>query len=314
MELIRGIHNLSPKHRGCVATIGNFDGVHRGHLAVLEQSRAAAERLNLPLVAMVFEPQPREFFQADQAPARLYRFRDKAQVMADFGLDRLLCLEFNARLRSLSAEAFIQQVLVDGLQVKYLVVGDDFRFGQDRRGDFALLEEAGRRLGFQVCRTTTFAVDGERVSSTRVRDALSAGDFDLAQRLLGRPYALSGRVIHGRKLGRTIGVPTANVLVGRQVSPVNGVYGVQVTLDRADESLPQTPWLGVANVGMRPTVSGRRAMVETHLFNFDQDIYGKRIRVEFVHRLRDEETFPDLDALRTQIQADIRAAKQCFGL
>ena len=210
-QLIRGLHNLRPWHRGCVATIGSFDGVHLGHQAILQQLLAAARAQQLPAVVILFEPQPHEFFAGEQAPARLMRLREKLQSLKQAGVERVLCLHFNEYLRSLSAEDFVQQILVQGLGIRHLVVGDDFRFGCDRRGDFALLQQLGNQAGFSVADTGTLQVDGERVSSTRIRQLLEQGYFARAEALLGKPYEISGRVVYGKQLGRQLGVPTANV-------------------------------------------------------------------------------------------------------
>lgn len=210
-EFIRGLHNLRPRHRGSVATIGSFDGVHLGHQAILRQVTGKARELGLPSVAMVFEPQPHEYFAGDKAPARLMRLRDKMRALFAAGIDRVLCLQFNPSLRSLSAQAFIQRVLVEGIGVKYLVVGDDFRFGCDRSGDYQALKRAGQQFGFEVTDTHTYEIGGERVSSTRIRQALEQSQFELAAQLLGKPYVITGHVIYGQQLGRQLGVPTANV-------------------------------------------------------------------------------------------------------
>src|SRR5690554_1508760 len=211
MELVRGLHNLRSRHRGCVATIGNYDGVHAGHQAILKRLRAHATRVGLPGCVVIFEPQPREYFSPQSAPPRLTRLRDKLALLEEQGVDRVLCLAFNRRLRELSADEFIQQVLIDGLGVQHLEVGDDFRFGCDRAGDFNLLKQWGQRKGFTVESASTVAENGERVSSTRVRQVLADGDFAQAERLLGRPFSITGRVLHGQKLGRQLGAPTANV-------------------------------------------------------------------------------------------------------
>lgn len=303
MELIRGLHNLRDQHRGCVATIGNFDGVHLGHHRVLEQVREKAQALGLPSVAIVFEPQPREFFERDKAPPRLTRFRDKFTLLRDHGIDRVFCLHFNQRLRALTAEAFIDQLLLNGLEVKYFVVGDDFRFGCDRSGDFDLLQSYGQSHGFTVVNTRTYAITGDRVSSTRIRQVLSEHDFVQAQRLLGRPFSLSGKVIHGRKLGRQIGVPTANISLQRKRLPFDGVYVAELTT--ADGLRHQ----GVANVGVRPTINGTSPLLEVHLFDFNRSLYGERVRVEFKAFLRDEQKFDSIEALRQQIQSDIAKAR-----
>lgn len=306
--LIRGLHNLRPQHRGCVATIGSFDGVHRGHRAILQQLQAQAVALGLPSVVMVFEPQPQEFFAGKNAPARLMRLRDKVRAISACGVDRVLCLQFNLHLRQLSANAFIEQILVDGLGVKSLVVGDDFRFGCDRTGDFALLVAAGQRHGFSVHDTCTVEDGGERISSTRIRQALEAERFDEAERLLGHPYTMRGRVVYGQQLGRTIGVPTANVRVRRYRSPLNGVFAVKLQRVGHDAWLP-----GVANVGVRPTVGGEtRPVLEVHVLNFDENLYGREVEVQFCKKLRDEQKFPSFDALKEQIYRDIEQAKQFF--
>jgi len=302
MELIRGLHNLRERHRGCVATIGNFDGVHLGHQRVLEQVRAKAAELGLPSVVIIFEPQPREFFAPDQAPSRLTRFGEKVRFLEFKGVERVLCLMFNARLRSMSADQFIEQLLVQKLDIRHLVVGDDFRFGCDRRGDFALLKRAGELYGFSVAETATCEVDGERVSSTRVRTALQTHDFALAARLLGRPYRVVGRVMHGQKLGRQLGAPTANVRMHRFACPLRGVYVVHGLINGRR-------YPGVCNVGLRPTIHGRQPVLEVHLLDFKGDLYGELMQVEFLHFLRAERRFDGLDALRVQINADIDAAR-----
>lgn len=303
MELIRGLHNLRERHLGCVATIGNFDGVHLGHQAVLNQLHTKAEALGLPSVVIIFEPQPREFFSPDgSAPARLTRFGEKVRFLEFAGVERVLCLTFNTRLRSMSADEFVQQLLIERLNIRHLVVGDDFRFGCDRRGDFELLERAGESFGFTVEETATCELDGERVSSTRVRSALQAHDFDLAARLLGRRYRVAGRVMHGQKLGRQLGTPTANVRMHRFPCPLRGVYVVDGLVNGKRHP-------GVCNVGMRPTVHGRQPVLEVHLLDFSGDLYGELMQVEFRHFLRDERRFDGLDALKTQIQTDIEVAR-----
>ena len=244
MQQVRGLHNLQPGHRGCVATIGNFDGVHRGHQAILARLRERARALGVPSCVVIFEPQPREFFAPTQAPARLPRLREKLALLADQGVDRVLCLAFNRRLRELSAAEFVHAVMVEGLGVRHLEVGDDFRFGCDRAGHFDFLCQAGQAEGFSVEAARTVEVDGERVSSTRVREALVAGDLALVERLLGRPYAIAGRVVQGQRLGRQLGAPTANVQLKRRRVPLSGVFVVCAVL--AGRRLP-----AVANIGMR---------------------------------------------------------------
>ncbi len=306
MELIRGLHNLAPRHRSCVATIGNFDGVHRGHQAVIRELQARARQKQQPATVMVFEPQPREFFQGADAPARIMTFAEKLYCLQEAGVDRVLCLQFNQRLRSLSAEAFVQDVLVRGLGVSFLAVGDDFRFGCDRKGDFALLQREGARLGFEVHSTATLQADGARISSTAVRRHLAAGDLDGAAELLGRPYCISGRIGHGDQIGTRIGVPTANVLLKRNRIPLRGVYVVRIYgIDEVGEK----PAYGVANLGSRPTVDGVEERLEVHLFDFSGDLYGRRLRVEFMARIRDEEKFASLDALQAKIHQDMDQAR-----
>lgn len=307
MQLIRGLHNLRPAHRGCVATIGNFDGVHLGHQAVLGQLSEKADELGLPTVAVIFEPQPQEFFAPDRAPPRLTRLREKAKALRRFAVDRVLCLPFNAALAAMPAAEFIRRLLVEGLGVRYLVVGDDFRFGAGREGDFAMLQEAGRRHGFHVTHMHSFLIDGERVSSTRVRSALAAGRLDEAQKLLGRPYRMCGRVAHGDKRGRTIGFPTANIFLHRIAAPLSGVYAIELF------GLDDEPVTGVANLGTRPTVDGLRTLLEVHLFDFSGDIYGRHVHVDFLHKIRDERRFPSFDELKLQIERDVAAARGFFA-
>ncbi|MGQ4879116.1 bifunctional riboflavin kinase/FAD synthetase [Billgrantia sp. LNSP4103-1] len=310
MEVIRGLHNLRDEHRGCVATIGNFDGVHRGHQAILDQCREQASKLRLPVTVVVFEPQPREFFAGDQAPPRLTRLREKVRLLGESGVDYVLCLPFNDRLRSLTAVEFIDLVLVEGLGVRHLVVGDDFRFGCDRSGDFNLLAREGEqrgREGFSVEHTRTFSLDDERVSSTRVRTLLASGNFAQAARMLGRPYRLNGRVVADQKLGRTIGVPTANLPLPRLPLALRGVYAVVTELPDGQR------FTGVANIGWRPTVGSDRPVLEVHLFDFDGDLYGQRLTVFPCARLRGEVKFDDFTALTQQIAADQARARRYFA-
>lgn len=303
MQLVRGLHNLRPQHRGCVATIGNFDGVHRGHQAILARLRERAAELGVPSCVVIFEPQPREYFAPDTAPARLARLRDKVALLAAEGVDRVLCLSFNQRLSKLSAAEFVDTILVDGLGVRHLEVGDDFRFGCDRVGDFEFLQQVGLSQGFTVEAAQTVELDGLRVSSTQVRQALAKADFALAERLLGRPFRISGRVLHGQKLARQLGTPTANIQLKRHRVPLTGVYLVSVELDGK-------AWPGVANIGVRPTVSGDgSAHLEVHLLDFAGDLYGRRLTVEFHHKLREEQRFASLEALKSAIDADIAAAR-----
>ena len=336
MELIRGLINLRQsvqgstrgQQRGCVATIGNFDGVHLGHQAVLGQLAEKAAELNLPAVVITFEPHPQEYFARDAqggasvagersegfrmpratagVPPRLTRFREKVQALRRYSIDKVLCLHFNAALADTTAQEFIRTVLVEGLDVRYLVVGDDFRFGKQRQGDFAMLKAAGAEHDFQVVNRHTFSIDGARVSSTRIRAALAQGDFGAAEKLLGRPYRMCGRVARGAQRGRTIGFPTANIYVHRRATPVQGVFAVEMF------GLEGEPLAGVANVGARPTVEGTAVLLEIHLFDFAQDIYGRYVQVDFLHRLRDEQRFASLDELKKQIHLDAQQARDFF--
>ncbi|KJF81466.1 bifunctional riboflavin kinase/FAD synthetase [Photobacterium angustum] len=303
MELIRGIHNIQSQHHGCVLTIGNFDGVHLGHQALLRQVVAKAHAMQLTATVMTFEPQPLELFAGDKAPARLTRFRDKYLQLKKVGIDRLLCVNFNHHFATMSAEDFVECLLVKQLGVKFLVIGDDFRFGQGRSGDFSMLVEAGRKHGFEVVSTQSFCVSEQRVSSTAIRQALANNELEQAEMMLGRPYSIRGRVSHGRKLGRTIGFPTANIPLKRRVTPVAGVYAVEVY------GADSRPVMGVANVGHRPTVKGVRQQLEVHLFDFHADLYGHQLEVVLRHKLRDEKKFESFDALKRQIERDAQTAR-----
>jgi len=307
--LIRGLHNLRAGHRGCVATIGNFDGVHLGHQSVLDALTARARSAGLPSVVIIFEPQPLEFFRPEQAPARLTRLREKLEAIACSRIDRVLLIRFNARFAAIEAETFVQEVLVQRLGIEHLYVGDDFRFGKGRVGDFALLRSMGEQHGFGVESLNTVADAGLRVSSTRIRQALQEGDLAHAERCLGRRYRICGRVAHGHKRGRTIGFPTMNVALLRRSTPLRGVFAVQV-LGLADGPLP-----GVANIGNRPTLNGdNRFLLEVHLFDFADEVYGRHVEVDFVERIRDEHRFESFDALREQIGRDVVRARAILGL
>ncbi|PHR97856.1 MAG: bifunctional riboflavin kinase/FMN adenylyltransferase [Blastopirellula sp.] len=328
MRLIRGLYNIPSDFSGCVATIGNFDGVHLGHQAILQQLKKQGEEHQLPTVVMMFEPQPREFFSPDQAPARLANMSEKLQDLASFGIDYILCLPFNQKLRSMSADQFIQTILLDGLQIRHLIIGDDFRFGCDRTGDYQLLQQAGNKAGFSVEDTKTFELEGERVSSTRVREYLTANDLAAANTLLGRPYRMSGRIGYGRQLGRTIGIPTANVILQRNKLPMTGVYAVkaiEITVDACHESqaLDQSgnvkEWQGVANIGVKPTVAGTpEPSLEVHIFDFpssaeEGELYGKRLTIEFCQKIREEKKFKGLDELKAAIANDMQVAREFFS-
>jgi len=302
MELIRGIHNLRPEHRGCVATIGNYDGLHLGHRQVLTQLVRQARDDRLPALVMSFEPTPMEFFCRDKAPARLSTFREKVEQLGRLEVDRFFCIRFDWALAEMSPEQFVRDLLVEGVAVRHLVVGDDFRFGRDRSGDFETLLVAGRSHGFEVVDTPSYSVNGLRVSSTVVREALRRGDLAAAERMLGHRYSMSGRVVQGDKLGRQLGYPTANIRVGRRRPPLTGVYAVRVTgLGQARNA--------VASLGTRPTVDGKEMRLEVHIFDFDEDIYGRHIQVEFVARLRDERRFESVEVMTQQLHRDAGEAR-----
>ncbi|MDX9874233.1 MAG: bifunctional riboflavin kinase/FAD synthetase [Spongiibacteraceae bacterium] len=310
MELIRGLHNLRPHHRGCVVTIGAFDGVHRGHQAVLRSLMAKGQELGLPSVVVVFEPLPREYFSPLDAPPRLMSFREKFVALAELGIDRLLRVRFDERLRRTSPRQFVEEVIAGGLGARFVLVGDDSRFGRDRGGDEELLRAGGERFGYSVAATSTVLEGSERISSTRIREALGAARFEEAERLLGRPYSITGRVVTGKQLGRQLGAPTANIQLRRIRAPLNGVYAVQVQGVEAGRC-----WPGVANIGVRPTVGDLvQAVLEVHLFDFSGDIYRRKLTVQFRHKLRDEIKFESLAALQAQIQCDFHEGRRLLGL
>ncbi|APR05315.1 bifunctional riboflavin kinase/FAD synthetase [Thauera chlorobenzoica] len=303
MQVHRGIPEQADT--ATVLTIGNFDGLHLGHQALLALLTEKARALGLPAVVLTFEPHPREYFSPADAPARLASLREKLLLLGAAGVDRTHVCRFDARFAAQNAQSFIDDTLVHGLGVRHLFIGDDFRFGARRQGDFTMLQEAGRRLGFGVESMPTLSVDGERVSSSAVRSALAEADLARAARLLGRPYSIAGRVSHGDKLGRQLGFPTANIQMKHRLPPLTGVYAVGV------EGLAATPIAGVANIGLRPTVTANgRARLEVHLFDWTRDCYGAHIRVHFLHKLRAERRFDSLDALRAQIAADAATARQ----
>lgn len=307
MELIRGLHNLRERHRGCVATIGAFDGMHLGHTEVIRWVQKRARACDLPAVVIVFEPLPREYFSPHKAPSRLMSFREKFSVLRELGVDRVLRIRFDETLANTSADSFCERVFVDGLDVRYVVVGDDLRFGRDRAGDFKFLSQYGERFGFEVARTVTVEIDGERVSSTRIRRLLEVGDFARAERLLGRPYAITGKVVYGRQMGKAIGVPTANLQLHRIRAPLSGVYVVEVN------GVNKTPIPGVANVGVRPTLGdGIRANLEVHMLDFEANLYGRSISVRFLQKIRDEKKFDSIGELKSAIDADIAIARDLF--
>lgn len=303
MKLLHSGDKIADCQTGCVATIGNFDGVHRGHQALLNRLRQMACQMNLPMVVILFEPQPGEYFSREKAPVRLYRLREKINALQQCGVDYVYCLKFNKQLANMSPEAFTESIVFSSVNAKYLLLGDDFKFGRNRTGDLALLRELGLKRDFSVETYPDYCLDTKRVSSTQIRQALQLGQLELAAELLGRPYSLSGRVMHGQGLGRQLGFPTANMSVHRRALPINGVFCVQVKRQ-------STLISGVANIGTRPTINGRQLVLEIHLFDFNESLYGERLEVFFLRKLRDEMKFSSLDALTTQIQADITAARE----
>jgi riboflavin kinase/FMN adenylyltransferase len=306
MEFIRSISQLRKHHQNCVATIGNFDGVHLGHQALFKQLATKATELQLPMVVMIFEPQPQEFFMPDKAPARLTRLREKLLALRHYTTtDKVLCLNFNKKFAALSAEEFIQQILVNGLKIQHLVIGDDFRFGQKRKGDFKLLQKYN---SFSVEKSNTFQIDEQRVSSTRIRQTLKQANLEDASKLLGRPFTMCGRIAYGKQLGRKIGFPTANIVLHHRISPLNGIFAVKI------HGITEKPLLGAANIGTNPAVNGKELLLEIHIFNFDQNIYGRYIEVEFIQKIRDEENFPSLEHLKQKIELDVKIAKQILSL
>ncbi len=306
MEHIIGIENLRTNHAPSVVSIGNYDGVHRGHQSVIRTLVTKAEQLQAAATVVTFDPLAREYFSPGSVP-RLSTRDERAELLFAQGVKRVLCIPFDAAFASMSAEAFIEEVLVAGLGARYVCVGDDFRFGRQRTGDFALLQAQGQIHGFEVTAHETFELAGARVSSGRIREALAAGDFGLAESLLGRPYVIEGIVSQGQQLGRTIDFPTANLVLPDMLMPINGVFAVIVQLGESE-------YQGVANIGRRPTVNGKENRLEVHLFNFDQDIYGAHMCVRFVRKLRDEQSFASVDVLRAQIQQDAQSARQILGV
>lgn len=308
MQLVRGLHNLKPEHRNCAVTIGNFDGVHHGHQALLRLLSEKARENNIPSALMSFDPLPHEYFSKSKPAPRLTSARERYTLIAELEEslrpDMLLILRFDDRLAQLSAEEFVSQVLVDALAVKAVVIGDDFRFGKGRTGDYDYLKTAGDKHGFEVLALSTHSVDNMRVSSTGIRQALLNDRLSDAERMLGKPYRICGRVAHGDKRGRTIGFPTANIRLNRPAIPLCGVYSVTMCSPELGDVQ------GIANIGRRPTVDGVRDQLEVHLFDFEKDIYGMNICVSFHHKIRDEKKFDSFELLRQQIELDCVRARE----
>ncbi len=307
MKIVRGLLNARRSQRGCVLTIGNFDGMHLGHEAILSQLAARGREHELPTTVLTFEPNPREFFDPQNAPARLMRLRDKAARLAELGVDRLVLLRFDDRLRSWDGEEFITRVLVDALGARHVVIGRGFRFGRGRSGTVELLHSEGARAGFAVDEVDAVEVAGERASSTRVRAALASGDLALVRQLLGRDYRITGRVIGGQRLGRELGYPTANLRLHRRVPPVSGVFAVQV------HGVGAGPLPGVASAGTRPTLGGGEPLLEAHVFDWNGDLYGRYLAIDFVAKLREELSFPDLATLVEYMDRDAGEARRILA-
>jgi riboflavin kinase / FMN adenylyltransferase len=302
MDLVRGLANLRPRHKGCVATLGAFDGLHLGHRALVAEALSQAASRSRPAIMLSFEPMPREYLNPQAPPARLTNFRERWRLLEHSGLDALCLLRFGEPLRSMSGEAFLE-MLRDELEVAALVVGHDFRFGRTGAATAATMHAAGARMGFGVTVLPAVLSGADRASSSAVREALAAGDFDRAASMLGRRYTMRGRIVAGERLGRRLGYPTANMRIDRRRSPLGGIFAVRAH-GIAAQALP-----AVASLGTRPTIDGVEPLLETHVFDFDGDLYGREIEVEFVQKLRDEARFDDLDALVAQMNRDAVAAR-----
>lgn len=305
MEIIRGLHNVRDRHKGCVSTIGTFDGVHLGHKQLLISIRERAAEYKTRSLLVTFEPQPREYFRGSLVPARLTRFREKMSLFEEEGIDHVLCIPFNERTRTIQAQAVIDQFLVRMLDVRHLVVGDDFRFGSNAEGNYDMLKEAGRQHGFGIDQIDTLELDSKRVSSTLIREALADGDLRLASKLLGRCYFMMGSVVKGRQIGKTLGIPTANIRLQRYRSAVEGIFAVTV------QGLDQTH-RGSAYVGTRPTIQGTDPLLEVHLFDFDGDLYGERLKITFHKKFRSDEAFESIGDLQDQMFRDLEAVRAWF--
>lgn len=305
-KLIRSLSNFKPDQQGGVLTIGNFDGVHRGHQQLVAKVVAEAKAQGVSSTVMTFEPHPFEFFAREHLTIpRITRLREKFRALASLGVDNVLILPFKQQVADITASDFVS-MLVRDIRPQHMIVGDDFHFGKKRQGNIELLATMGADAGFTVVAMPTYLVDGERVSSTRVRQALLDGDQKLANHLLGRPYTMMGRIQQGDQLGRELGFPTANIFVHRRLPAVSGIYAVYM------RGVGETPLPGVAYVGMRPTVDGTRALLEVHLLDFNQDIYGRYVEVDFVEKIRNDERFDSLDLLREQIGKDVQAGRNYF--
>ena len=308
MELVRGLYNLRAEHRGCAVTIGNFDGVHLGHRATLEQLREQARLIDMPATVLTFEPTPREFLSPARAPARLTRLREKLVLLQRERIGRCVVLRFDSHLQQVRAQQFIERLLVGKLGARRIVVGHDFRFGYRGEADIEVLRAAAPKHGFEVDIVEPLMLDGVRVSSTAVREALAGGDLAGAARLLGRPYSMQGRVVAGERLGHKLGFPTANLRLHRRVAPLGGIFAVRV------RGVETRPLPGVASLGTRPTVNGTEPLLEAHIFDFAGDLYRRHLEVEFVEKLREERKFASLEAMVVQMHEDARRARQVLSV
>jgi riboflavin kinase/FMN adenylyltransferase len=307
MELVRGLHNLSRSTQGCVLTVGNYDGVHLGHQQIIGVLKSRAEQLRSPATVLVFEPSSKEFIDPEGAPPRLTRWREKFLALAAQGVERLVTLRFDECMRAMTPQCFVEELLVERLGTRHLVVGDDFRYGSNAGGTIERLRAAGQVHGFGVEQMPPFVFEGMRVSSTAVRERLAHSDYSGAARLLGRPYRMMGRVVHGRQLGRTLGFPTANLRLMRRKPPLWGILAVWI------HGVASRPLPGVASLGTRPTVNGIEPLLEAHVFDYSGDLYGRAIEIEFVAKLRDEVKFDSLDELMVQMNIDGARARDLLS-
>jgi riboflavin kinase/FMN adenylyltransferase len=311
MKLVRGLHSFATQHTpvagGCVLTVGNYDGVHLGHQQMIRVLKQRAGELGCPATVLVFEPSSKEFIDPAGAPPRLTRWREKFMELAAQGVDRLVTLRFDDHMRAMSPQCFVERLIVNCLGARHVVVGHDFRYGARAEGTIESLRAAGRSQGFAVEEMAAFVVDGVRVSSTAVRERLERGDCAGAARLLGRRYRMLGRVVHGNALGRQLGFPTANLKLRRRKSPIGGILAVRVHGIRSE------PMDGVASLGTRPTVNGVEPLLEAHVFDFDGNLYGRAIEVEFIAKLRDELKFDSVDSMRMQMQIDAARARELLA-
>lgn len=306
MEIIRGLHNVHARHRGSVCSIGNFDGVHVGHANLLRNVQQEAESRSVGSLVITFEPQPREYFQGKLVPARLTRFREKVELIREIGITYLLCLPFDEKLQTTTADSLIDKYLVDALNIQHIVVGRDFRFGKDARGSVQTLRSAAKKYRFTIAQIDPCEFSGAIISSTRVRDSLQSGDFNTTEAMLGRNYFMMGPVVVGNRFGGNIGIPTANIRLQRYRSPLEGIFAVSV------EGL-EKEYFGAAYVGTRPTIGGTEPLLEVHIFDLRREIYGERLKVCFLKKFRSDEKFDSIDKLKVQMERDIATIQNWFN-